>query len=177
MRTQLFDERAPHRIRMTLFPKPSTSNHGTAKYFTRNISRQRTDNQMLMSPRTPARVQSFQLNRFQRPARCEVFSRHRMYSPRNLRWLRAHAHLAAVANGTVVAPEVCMFEAFPTTATMSCPICGRPVEPAPDSTWVVAWYTCLRCGHEWSARIRNGRPDLSSVGEVFVQTIARTKRP
>jgi hypothetical protein len=50
---------------MTLFPKASTSNHGTAKYFTRNISQQRTDNQMLMSPRTPARVQSFQLNRFQ----------------------------------------------------------------------------------------------------------------
>jgi hypothetical protein len=70
-----------------------------------------------------------------------------------------------------------MFEEFPTTATMSCPVCGRPVEPAPDSTWVVAWYTCLRCGHDWSARIRNGRPDLSSVGEVFEQTIARTKRP
>jgi DNA-directed RNA polymerase subunit RPC12/RpoP len=79
--------------------------------------------------------------------------------------------------GTIVALQVCMFETLSATATMSCPKCGRPVEPAADSTWVVSWYTCLRCGHEWSARIRNGRPDLSSVSEVFVQTPARKERP
>lgn len=42
---------------------------------------------------------------------------------------------------------------------MACSRCGRRVAPAPDSTWVLAWYSCPRCGHEWSARIRNGRPD------------------
>ena len=32
-----------------------------------------------------------------------------------------------------------MSTSFPMTATMSCPVCGRPVEPAADSTWIVAW--------------------------------------
>jgi hypothetical protein len=44
---------------------------------------------------------------------------------------------------------------------MSCPVCGSTVTPAPDSTWVVAWYSCPQCGHDWSTRIRNGRPDLA----------------
>ena len=46
---------------------------------------------------------------------------------------------------------------------------GVSVEPAADSTWVIAWYSCPRCGHEWSARIRNGRPDALSIGEVLVR--------
>lgn len=86
------------------------------------------------------------------------------------------AHLARFGDGTIVAAQRCMFEAPPTTATMSCPLCGRPVDPAPGSTWVIAWYSCLRCGHEWSARTRNGRPDMASLGEVFVQSSARKER-
>lgn len=68
-----------------------------------------------------------------------------------------------------------MSKALLTTATMSCPVCERPVEPAADSTWVIAWYSCPRCGHEWSARIRNGQPDTSSlVGDVLAHS--RTTR-
>lgn len=46
---------------------------------------------------------------------------------------------------------------------------------------VVAWYTCPRCGHDWSARLRNGRPDelwdhcyrglLANTNERFNQEI------
>ena len=64
---------------------------------------------------------------------------------------------------------------FSTTATMSCPVCGRPVEPLADSTWVVAWYRCPCSGHEWSARIRNGQPDPSTVSEVLVPSKTFTK--
>ena len=53
-------------------------------------------------------------------------------------------------------------DALPVTASMSCPLCGRRVAPATDSTWVVAWYSCPRCGHDWSARIRNGRRNRHS---------------
>jgi hypothetical protein len=67
--------------------------------------------------------------------------------------------------GTIVALHIGMFKLPSATASMSCPLCGRPVAPAADSTWVIAWYSCLGCGHEWSARIRNGQPDLP---EVFV---------
>jgi hypothetical protein len=46
-----------------------------------------------------------------------------------------------------------MSKTFPATAVTSCPFCGRLVEPAADSTWVIAWYTCRCCGDEWSARL------------------------
>lgn len=61
--------------------------------------------------------------------------------------------------GTRVAADRSMANALAVTARMSCPLCGRTVSPTPDSTWIVAWYSCPRCGHDWSARIRNGRPD------------------
>jgi len=69
-----------------------------------------------------------------------------------------------------------MFQTFSATAAMSCPTCGRQVEPAPDSTWIIAWYSCRRCGHEWSARIRNGRPDVSPECEVFLPRKADDER-
>jgi len=62
------------------------------------------------------------------------------------------------------------------TATMSCPLCGRPIPPTADSTFVLAWYSCLRCGHEWSARIRNGRPDVLSAGDAFGQNLPHKER-
>ena len=67
-------------------------------------------------------------------ARCEVFACPAMFSASHPRGSQGQAHLAALGDGTIVALLVCMFEAFPTTATMSCPVCGRPVEPAPDRT-------------------------------------------
>jgi hypothetical protein len=62
-------------------------------------------------------------------------------------------------DGTIVALQPTMFQVLAVTAMMPCPHCRRPVAPAADSTWVIAWYSCPRCGHDWSARIRNGRPD------------------
>jgi hypothetical protein len=67
---------------------------------------------------------------------------------------------------------------FPATAVTSCPFCGRLVEPAADSTWVIAWYTCRRCGDEWSARLRNGRPDIpwESTSAAACRSTARALR-
>lgn len=54
-------------------------------------------------------------------------------------------------------------------AAMTCPTCGVEILPDAESSSVVAWYTCSRCGHVWSARIRDGRPapdfliDVSSL--------------
>lgn len=79
-------------------------------------------------------------------------------------------------SGTIVALQINMSTTFPVIVATSCPVCGRPVEPAPDSTWVIAWYSCRRCGHEWSARIRNGRPDISAGSEVFVHSPAHNER-
>jgi len=84
---------------------------------------------------------------------------------------------AAVRGGTIVAQWSDMSDALFATASMECPFCGRPVAPAPDSTWVVAWYTCPRCSHDWSARIRNGLPDLPLAGEGFVQGSPCKERP
>lgn len=42
---------------------------------------------------------------------------------------------------------------------MPCPGCDETaVEAAPDSSGIIAWFTCPACGHDWSARLRNGRP-------------------
>lgn len=42
---------------------------------------------------------------------------------------------------------------------MPCPGCEETaVQAAPDSSGVIAWFTCPTCGHDWSARLRNGRP-------------------
>jgi hypothetical protein len=49
------------------------------------------------------------------------------------------------------------------TVTMACPRCETRVESAPDSSPVIAWFTCPGCGHDWSARLRNGRPDPAAV--------------
>jgi len=70
-----------------------------------------------------------------------------------------------------------MSDALLVTASMTCPHCGRSVAPAPESTWVVAWYTCPRCGHDWSARIRNGLPELPLAEEAFVHALPPEERP
>jgi hypothetical protein len=44
-------------------------------------------------------------------------------------------------------------------ATMECPVCSHPEAPADGSSIVVAWYECAVCGHQWSARLRGGKPD------------------
>ncbi|HEX5106853.1 MAG TPA: hypothetical protein VFV95_00340 [Vicinamibacterales bacterium] len=69
-----------------------------------------------------------------------------------------------------------MFRTLRATAATSCPLCGRSTAPASDSTSVVAWYTCSMCGHEWSARIRNGQPD-ERPSDVFRQELTHLERP
>jgi hypothetical protein len=105
------------------------------------------------------------------PARLDEISRVTVAS-----W-QLQARSTPCCSGTIVALQINMSTTFPVIAATSCPVCGRPVEPAPDSTWVIAWYSCRRCGHEWSARIRNGRPDISVGGEVFVHSLAHNERP
>ncbi len=47
----------------------------------------------------------------------------------------------------------------PLESAMPCPRCHEDaVEPLSGSSAIVAWYTCPRCDHFWSARIRNGHP-------------------
>jgi hypothetical protein len=44
-----------------------------------------------------------------------------------------------------------------------------PDVPAwPERSGVIAWFTCPSCGHDWSARLRNGRPVAEQLIEVFV---------
>ena len=50
-------------------------------------------------------------------------------------------------------------------AGMECPQCHERVEPLEGSTPVVAWYSCARCGHFWSARLRDGRPVPESTDQ------------
>jgi hypothetical protein len=69
-----------------------------------------------------------------------------------------------------------MLNMLPPTAAMSCPVCGRPVAPAADSSWVVAWYSCPCCGHDWSARLRNGRPDVPQSADAIVPGAAHGGR-
>ena len=77
----------------------------------------------------------------------------------------------------MVAQYAGMSDALLVNASMRCPHCERPVAPAPDSSFVVAWYTCPRCGHDWSARIRNGVPELPLAEDTFVHALARKERP
>ena len=45
-------------------------------------------------------------------------------------------------------------------AATPCPKCQSRTLPDPFVYSVVASYTCPACGTEWSARLRNGRPDV-----------------
>ena len=69
--------------------------------------------------------------------------------------------------GTEVALSISMSTRWPAFAAMVCPVCARLVEPTADSTWIVAWYSCRRCGAEWSARIRDGRPAVAGEDGTF----------
>ena len=77
----------------------------------------------------------------------------------------------------VVAPYDGMSRPLSVTASMACPLCGQHVAPADDSTWVVAWYGCPRCGHEWSARIRNGLPDVPHAAAACDHSLPYKERP
>ena len=46
------------------------------------------------------------------------------------------------------------------TAATACPTCHSRTLPDPHVYSVVAFYTCEGCGSEWSARLRNGHPDV-----------------
>lgn len=60
------------------------------------------------------------------------------------------------------------------TAVMRCPRCQRSTSPTPDSSDVLAWYHCEACDEHWSARLRNGRPDVSRpVGNTGVRVPVR----
>lgn len=80
-------------------------------------------------------------------------------------------------SGTVVAPVGGMSRQLSATASMNCPLCGRRVAPTGDSTWVLAWYDCPICGHVWSARIRNGQPDMPLAGEACLEHLPYKERP
>lgn len=45
-------------------------------------------------------------------------------------------------------------------AATECPTCHARTLPDPTVYSVVACYTCATCGSQWSARLRNGRPDM-----------------
>lgn len=45
-------------------------------------------------------------------------------------------------------------------AATACPTCHTRTLPDPFVYSVVASYACTVCGTEWSARLRNGRPDV-----------------
>jgi hypothetical protein len=50
---------------------------------------------------------------------------------------------------------------------MACPSCGHlEVPPLPESTLTIAWYECA-CGHFWSARVRDGRPVVSTTASAL----------
>jgi hypothetical protein len=62
-------------------------------------------------------------------------------------------------------------------AATCCPACHARTLPDPVVYSVVACYTCGQCGAEWSARLRNGRPDLrlyppSAIARVAEITVA-----
>ncbi len=79
--------------------------------------------------------------------------------------------------GTVVALAHGMSRLLSATASMICPLCGRRVAPTADSTWVLAWYDCPNCGHVWSARIRNGLPDMPLAGDACLDLLPNRERP
>ena len=56
----------------------------------------------------------------------------------------------------------------PVSLSMRCPHCGlADVAAGPERSEVIAWFTCPSCGHDWSARVRNGRPVTEMVIEVL----------
>lgn len=57
-------------------------------------------------------------------------------------------------------------------AATACPTCHARTLPDPLVYSVVASYTCTACGTEWSARLRNGRPDVRLYPAA---TIGRTE--
>jgi transcription elongation factor Elf1 len=60
---------------------------------------------------------------------------------------------------------------------MNCPLCGQWVVPTADGTWVLAWYDCASCGHAWSARIRNGQPDMPLTVDDRLYSLPYKERP
>jgi predicted RNA-binding Zn-ribbon protein involved in translation (DUF1610 family) len=76
-----------------------------------------------------------------------------------------------------VAVDGSMARLLTATASMTCPLCDAWVTPADDSTWVLAWYDCPRCGHAWSARIRNGQPDRPRVASEWQDSLPAKERP
>jgi hypothetical protein len=79
--------------------------------------------------------------------------------------------------GIVVAPRFGMSGPLSATASMNCPLCEQWVAPAADSTWVIAWYDCPRCGHQWSARLRNGLPDMPLASDACLDSLPHMQRP
>ena len=74
-------------------------------------------------------------------------------------------------------------EARDAAATL-CPTCHTRTLPDPMVYSVVAGYTCGGCGTAWSARLRNGRPDVrlyppSAIArtEVVVAPLSEWPRP
>jgi hypothetical protein len=57
-------------------------------------------------------------------------------------------------------------------AATSCPKCQSRTLPDPVVYSVVASYTCAACGAEWSARLRNGRPDVRLYAMPAVARVA-----
>lgn len=83
--------------------------------------------------------------------------------------------MLAGRRGTTVARLVRMIrELLPAPLTMTCPRCGRgDVEADADGSLVIAWFTCPACGYDWSARLRNGRPDAA----ISISVPALVPRP
>ncbi len=70
------------------------------------------------------------------------------------------------------------------TAATLCPTCHARTLPDPVVYSVVACYTCEQCGTEWSARLRNGRPDLhlypasvARIADITVVPLSESPRP
>lgn len=58
------------------------------------------------------------------------------------------------------------------SAATACPGCHARTLPEPVVYSVVALYRCESCGAEWSARLRNGRPDMRIYPASLVAHIA-----
>ena len=69
-------------------------------------------------------------------------------------------------------------------AATDCPTCHARTLPDPLVYSVVACYTCETCGDQWSARLRNGRPDvrlypastIARVGDDLVSPLTEWPR-
>jgi predicted RNA-binding Zn-ribbon protein involved in translation (DUF1610 family) len=82
-----------------------------------------------------------------------------------------------ISCGTVIAPVDGMSRLLSATASMNCPLCGWRVAPTAESSWVLAWYDCPSCGLVWSARIRNGQPDMPLTGDACLGSLPYKERP